>query len=59
MRPKHVPCAEKTKFVVIDGNTYVNFDMIHNNETNFLKTIYRAKPPNIGEVRNNGRLAYS
>ena len=58
VRPKHAACAEKTKFFVIEGRSYVSFNMVHNNETNFPKTIYRAKPPNMGKVRNNGRSAY-
>lgn len=59
MRPKHVACAEKTKFVVNDGSTYVNYNMIHNNETNLPKTMYRAKPPNMWRVRSNWDVGVS
>jgi len=48
----------KTKFVVTDGSAIVSFNIIHKNETNFPKSIYRAKPPNMEKVRNNGRSAY-
>jgi hypothetical protein len=35
---------ELIKFVVVDGNTYINFDMLHNNTTNNTKDIFIEFP---------------